>query len=241
MGHDSEQPGQCAIEAGGARIGDGSSARGGGDVSRCPAGVRRATGQLPLQWAMTHNNLGNALLRLGERESGTAHSGRGSGGVSRCPTGVHARAGAAGLGRDPEQSGQCAVEVWGNANRGQRVWEDAVAAFRAALLQYASERVPLNWAMTQNNLGLAVEAGGTRVGDSASGESVAAFRAALLEGTSASGRRWTGPRHGNNLGNALSSLGERESGTARLGRGGRGVPRRARGTDACSGRCSSGR
>ena len=27
---------------------------------------------LPLDWAMTQNNLGNALRRLGERESGTA-------------------------------------------------------------------------------------------------------------------------------------------------------------------------
>jgi tetratricopeptide (TPR) repeat protein len=28
--------------------------------------------RVPLQWAMTQNNLGNALTRLGERESGTA-------------------------------------------------------------------------------------------------------------------------------------------------------------------------
>ena len=27
--------------------------------------------RVPLQWAMTQNNLGNALWRLGERESGT--------------------------------------------------------------------------------------------------------------------------------------------------------------------------
>jgi hypothetical protein len=27
--------------------------------------------RVPLQWATTQNNLGNALLRLGERESGT--------------------------------------------------------------------------------------------------------------------------------------------------------------------------
>jgi tetratricopeptide (TPR) repeat protein len=27
---------------------------------------------VPLQWAATQNNLGNALMRLGERESGTA-------------------------------------------------------------------------------------------------------------------------------------------------------------------------
>ena len=32
--------------------------------------VRRE--RVPLDWAMTQNNLGNALARLGERESGTA-------------------------------------------------------------------------------------------------------------------------------------------------------------------------
>ena len=39
-------------------------------LSRCASGKNpRAR---PLDWAMTQNNLGNALLTLGERESGTA-------------------------------------------------------------------------------------------------------------------------------------------------------------------------
>jgi hypothetical protein len=33
--------------------------------------------RVPLQWAMTQNNRGLALLRLGERESGTARPGAG--------------------------------------------------------------------------------------------------------------------------------------------------------------------
>ena len=32
----------------------------------------RTRERVPLDWAMTQNNLGTALMRLGERESGTA-------------------------------------------------------------------------------------------------------------------------------------------------------------------------
>ena len=76
--------------------------------------------------------------------------------------------------------------------------------------------MPLDWAMTQNNLGTAL----SRLGERESGtarleEAVAAYRAALTE--------WTRERvplqwamTQNNLGTALRSLGERESGTARL-------------------------
>jgi tetratricopeptide (TPR) repeat protein len=76
--------------------------------------------------------------------------------------------------------------------------------------------VPLDWAMTQNNLGTALQTLGERESGTARlEEAVAAYRAALEEYT-----RDRVPLHWaatqNNLGNALSSLGERESGTARL-------------------------
>ena len=101
---------------------------------------------MPLDWATTQNNLGNALLRLGERESGTARL------------------------------------------------EEAVAAYRAALQEYARERVPLDWATTQNNLGNAL----WRLGERESGtarleEAVAAYRAALAGIRPASACRSTGP------------------------------------------------
>jgi tetratricopeptide (TPR) repeat protein len=62
--------------------------------------------------------------------------------------------------------------------------EQAVAAFRAALEEGTRARVPLDWAMTQNNLGNAL----MRLGERESGtshleEAVAAFRAALEEWT----------------------------------------------------------
>jgi tetratricopeptide (TPR) repeat protein len=64
--------------------------------------------RVPLAWAATQNNLGKALQALGERESGTAVS-RGRFRLSRRPQGKDSRARAARLGRDPEQSWQCAL------------------------------------------------------------------------------------------------------------------------------------
>jgi tetratricopeptide (TPR) repeat protein len=78
------------------------------------------------------------------------------------------------------------------------------------------DRVPLDWATTQNNLGNALE----RLGERESGtahltEAVAAYRAALEEYTrDRVPLGWAATQ--NNLGAALESLGERESGTAHL-------------------------
>jgi tetratricopeptide (TPR) repeat protein len=78
------------------------------------------------------------------------------------------------------------------------------------------ERVPLDWAATQLNLGTAF----LRLGERESGtarlkEAVAAFREALKEQTrERAPLQWAMTQH--NLGAALESLGERESGTARL-------------------------
>src|SRR5262249_33354807 len=94
--------------------------------------------------------------------------------------------------------------------------EEAVAACRAALEEWARDRVPLDWARTQANLGNALANLGEREGGTAHlEEAVAAYRAALEE--------WTRDRvpldwatAQNNLGNALQALGDRESGTAHL-------------------------
>src|ERR1700736_3884492 len=96
------------------------------------------------------------------------------------------------------------------------VLEEAAAAYREALKESRRERVPLGWAGTQNNLGLAL----WRLGERESGtakleEAVAAFREALQELTRARvPLDWARTQMG--LGTALLSLGERESGTARL-------------------------
>ena len=95
----------------------------------------------------------------------------------------------------------------------------AITTYQATLREWTRERVPLKWAMTQNNLGTALG----RLGERDSGtarleEAVAAFREAS--------REWTRERvpldwaiTQTNLGTALVRLGERESGTARLKEG----------------------
>jgi tetratricopeptide (TPR) repeat protein len=72
----------------------------------------------------------------------------------------------------------------GERESGTARLEEAIAADRAALEVSTRDRVPLDWAATQNNLGLAL----TRLGERESGtahleQAVAAFRAALAEQT----------------------------------------------------------
>jgi tetratricopeptide (TPR) repeat protein len=106
----------------------------------------------------------------------------------------------------------------GNAPRilGEREWatarlEEAVTAYRDALLQCTRDRVPLDSAMTQNNLGNALQALGERESGTARlEEAVNAYREALLERTLDSvplDRATTQ----NNLGNAPQALGAREN------------------------------
>jgi tetratricopeptide (TPR) repeat protein len=104
----------------------------------------------------------------------------------------------------------------GEREAGTATLEQAVAAYREALKEYTRERVPLDWAATQNNLGTALRTLGKReAGTARLEEAVAAYREALKERT----RERVPPdwaRTQINLGLALSSLGERVSGTARL-------------------------
>jgi tetratricopeptide (TPR) repeat protein len=92
----------------------------------------------------------------------------------------------------------------------------AIATWRAALEELTRDRVPLDWAVTQNNLGNALWTLGARESGTARlEEAVAAYRAALQEWTrDRVPLQWAATQ--NNLGIALWTLGERESGTARL-------------------------
>ncbi len=107
------------------------------------------------------------------------------------------------------------------ANLGQRETgtarlDEAVTAFTAALEKRTRDKVPLDWAMTQNNLGNALANLGQReTGTARLEQAVTAYKAALEE--------WTRDKvpldwamTQNNLGTALRTLGERETGTARL-------------------------
>jgi len=93
---------------------------------------------------------------------------------------------------------------------------EAIATYGGALAVAPRERVPLHWAMTQNNLGTALQTLGEREAGTARLEAaVAAYRAALEERTRERvPLDWAMTQ--NNLGRALDALGERNSGTARL-------------------------
>ena len=213
---DPEQPGQRAY----GRWGSGRA-----DTARLDEAVaayrealeEKTRERVPLQWAATQNNLGNALTRLGERESGTARLDEAVAAYRAGPQGVDPRARPAPVGDDPEQPGHSRFATLGERESGTARLEEAVAAYREALKEWTRERVPLQWATTQNNLGLAL----TTLGERESGtarldEAVAAYREALKEWTRervplAVGHDPEQPGH-----RAYERWGERESGTARL-------------------------
>jgi hypothetical protein len=85
----------------------------------------------------------------------------------------------------------------------------AIAAYRAALLEYTPEKDPLSWAMTQNNLGVTLD----KLGERESGpehlqQAIAAYRAALVERTREKvPLDWAMTQ--NNLGDVMHTLGQR--------------------------------
>jgi tetratricopeptide (TPR) repeat protein len=92
----------------------------------------------------------------------------------------------------------------------------SIQASRTVLIVFPRERVPLQWAATQNNLGNALRVLGEReTGTGRLEEAVEAYRAALEVYTREQmPLEWAMAQ--NNLGLALLRLGELESGTARL-------------------------
>jgi tetratricopeptide (TPR) repeat protein len=75
-------------------------------------------------------------------------------------------------------------EALGERESGKARLEEAVFAYREALQEWTRERVPLQWAMTQMNLGVALKVLGKRESGTAwLKEAVAAYREALQENT----------------------------------------------------------
>lgn len=169
----------------------------------------------PKRWAMTQNNLGNALAALGGRESGTS---RLEDGVVAYRLALEERT----RERFPldwamtQNNLGNALLALGRRESGTARLEEAVVAYRLALEERTRERVPLDWAMTQNNLGNALQAlGKRRSGKARLEEAVVAYHLALEERTRERvPLNWATTQ--NNLGNALQALGRREKGTARL-------------------------
>ncbi len=171
--------------------------------------------KVPLDWAMTQNNLGTALRRLGERESGTER-------LQQALAAYRAALEELTPEKVPldwattQSSLGNALQSLGERESGTERLELAVGAYRAALEERTREKVPLSWAMTQNNRGNALRKLGERESGTERLElAVGAYRAALEEWTREKvPLNWA--RTQNNRGNALARLGERESGTERL-------------------------
>ncbi len=160
--------------------------------------------------------------RAGRRGGGGGAARRGGGGLPRRAAGLHRGGAPGGLGDDAEQPRQRAAaqgaRVGGEAGAG--LLGEAVAAYRAALRVRTEAAHPVDWAMTQNNLGTALQAQGARVGGEAGagllGEAVAAYRAALRVCTEAAHPvDWATTQ--NNLGAALRAQGARVGGEAGAG------------------------
>jgi len=98
------------------------------------------------------------------------------------------------------------LSTLGERESGTARLEEAVAAFQEALREYTRKRLPLQWAMTQTNLGAALGALGARESGTARlEEAVAAYREALKDST----RERVPPQWAmtqNNLGAALGAF-----------------------------------
>jgi tetratricopeptide (TPR) repeat protein len=171
--------------------------------------------QAPLDWAMTKNDLGNALELLGERESGPWHLEEAIA-AYRAALEERTRERAPLDWAETQNNLGDALEALGEREEGTRRLREAILAYRAALEERTRERVPFAWAETENNLGSALESLGERESGTAHlEEAISVYRGALEEWTrDRMPLRWAEIQ--NNLGSALEALGEREGGTERL-------------------------
>ena len=108
----------------------------------------------------------------------------------------------------------CSTRQWpcgvlGKRESGSERLEQAVEAYRAALEVHTRERAPIDWASTQNNIGVALQALGEREGGTERLErAVEAYSAALeVRARERHPLDWASTQ--NNLGNALWTLGKR--------------------------------
>ncbi len=175
--------------------------------------VTRAT--MPTHWAMTQNELGNALQTLGEREGSQARLAEAVA-AFRAALEVNTRVAMPAQWATTQNHLGLVLLTLGEREGNPARLAEAVAACRLALDVHTRDETPAEWAMTQNNLGIALQALGEREGSPTRlTEAVTAFRAALEVRTrQAMPADWAAIQ--NNLGAALQTLGEREGNSARL-------------------------
>jgi len=147
---------------------------------------------------------GNSLYEFGDQRGSNVHL---IAAIAVRQASLRLATGSDAVGYDQNNLGN-ALTTLGARESGTARLEEAVSAYRAALQERTRERVPLDWAMTQNNRGNALQVLGERGDDATLRRAVAACENALLEYT-----RERAPLHWamtqNNLGTALRVLGER--------------------------------
>ena len=145
-----------------------------------------------LDWAKTQNNLGNALLRLGERESGTAR-------LEEAVAAYRAALMECTRERVPLDWAQTqnnlgtALLSLGERESGTARLEEAVAAFRAALTRGRASACRWTGRDAEQSRQRALSLGERESGTARLEEAVEAYRAALTRGR-ASACRSTGRR-----------------------------------------------
>ena len=182
----------------------------------------RTREQLPQDWAMTQNNLGIALgdLAGGPRAAGRRAPGRRPSTPTAAALEVYTREHAApGLGHDPEQPGHRPPRPGGRVAgaAGRRALAEAVEAYRGRPRRSTpASMLPQDWAMTQNNLGIALRDLAAPGGGPAGRRALAGGRRRLPRPPSRSTPASTLPQDWamtqNNLGDALGDLAGRSEG-----------------------------
>ena len=111
--------------------------------------------RVPLDWAMTQNNLGNALSHLGNRSSDDSLL-KEAVAAYREALLEYTRERVPLQWATTQNNLGTVLGDLGTRSSDDSLLKEAVAAYREALLERTRERVPLQWAMTQNNLGTAL-------------------------------------------------------------------------------------
>ncbi len=176
----------------------------------------------PVDWAMTQNNLGNALATQGNRLGGEAGAGALADAVAayKAALEVYTRTDMPPQWAMTQNNLGNALQALGERRGGEAgaaALADAVAAYAAALEVYTRADMPADWAMAQNNLGNALRTLGERLGGEAGrttlADAVAAYELALeVYNRKEMPAQWATTQ--NNLGNALRALGDRSGGEA---------------------------
>lgn len=187
-----------------------------GDMEALEAGIivfaraldLRPRSEAPDQWAVTQNNLGNALLALGEREQAADK-------LDLAAKSYRLALEVRTAERAPEEWALLQTNLGsallrqGEIARAPDLFRDAVTAFRLALRHLDPDATPLDWAMTEINLGAALSNLSAFSDDTETLEEAArAFRAVLDAGAPGLDRTHQ-TRLANSYGNVLLELGER--------------------------------